>query len=139
MIPLSFIGGVLHLGSDSARTLYARLTPYTPRLPSRVVSGSKGHVPTLKVTIEVHLIVAVVVPIAADTMARIATLRVVAHHMSQADFSRQVSTTTQEPSQTVDSAILSIESVASVPTLEEWPTPKLTPVVVQIKVAEELQ
>lgn len=135
--------GVLPLGSDSARTLYAKLTSFTPRLPSRVVSGSKGHVPTLKVAIEVHLIVAVVVPIAADTMAGVAAGWVVTHHMPQADVRRQVRSTTQQPSDAVDPAILSVKSVASMATLEEWPTPELTstPVgaIAQVKVAQECE
>jgi hypothetical protein len=99
------------------------------------VSRPKGHVPTLKVTIEVHLIVAVVVPIAADTMAGVAAGWVVTHHMPQADVRRQVCSATPYPSHTVDSAIFSIESVASMPRLEERATPQLTPVLLQIKVA----
>jgi hypothetical protein len=133
-IPLGLLWLVTSSARDSARTLYARLTPYTPRLSTCIVSGAKCH----RSAIYEHLILSVVYPVPADHVGRITAGWVMADHVPKADVISKVHAASSYPSQAVDTNIRSVEPVAPVSRLEEWPQPQLAPILLNLKVAEEL-
>jgi hypothetical protein len=102
------------------------------------VSGSERHEDTLSVAVYQILILAVVVPIAADTMARIAAGFVRAEQVSDADVVRQVCLTPNDPPQSVNPYMLSVECIEPMPAIEERTHPQLTAVLLSLEVPEEL-
>jgi hypothetical protein len=113
-------------------------TPYTARLSSGIVSRSKGHEDTLSVAVYQILILAVVVPIAADTMARIAAGFVRAEQVPNANVLGDVHTARQHPPQSVNPYMLTVECIEPMPAIEERTHPQLTAVLLSFEVSEEL-
>jgi hypothetical protein len=113
--------------------------PYTARLSSGIVSGSERHEDTLSVAVYQILILAVVVPIAADTMARIAAGFVRAEQVPNANVIGDISTARQHPPQSVNPYMLTVECIEPMPAIEERTHPQLTAVFLNLEVPEKLE